>query len=60
MIQIPPTGNQQKTPSDPNCPTYECETKMVQTAMDSHAHVIACNDSDSNKDKLVFFFTVSP
>ena len=40
-----------KPTGDPDCPSYVREAKLAQKAMDSWAHVIACNDSDNEDDE---------
>ena len=40
-----------KPTGDPECPSYVREAKLTQKALDSRAHVIACHDSDSDKEE---------
>jgi hypothetical protein len=40
-----------KNTGDPNCPKHVCDTKSTQNAMDSRAHVIACNDPEDEDNE---------
>ena len=43
--------NHAKPTGDPDCPTYVRDAKAMQKSMDARAHVIACNDPESENDE---------